>query len=119
MFVIIYTPRMNTTQGDENEKLSNMSNMFMDLFNYTNTFIMDNFPPNDNVNDILSKLYREREEQELYDYYAEIDDKYETRLIEDTEYYDDYFEDQEQVVENYHSSSDDEAYNDTEGWTTV
>ena len=43
---------MNTTQENHNENktLSNMSNMFIDLFNYTNTFIMDNFPPNDNVN---------------------------------------------------------------------
>jgi len=102
-----------------NAKLQKMSGMFMELFHYTDTFIMDNLPPNDNIYNILSKLHREREEQELFDYYAEIDDKYESRLNEPI--VDDTYDKEEIVDTNYESDhmSSDNLDDDTEGWTTV
>jgi len=98
-----------------NAKLQKMSGMFVELLHYTDTFIMDHFPPNDNIYNILSKLYREREQQEIFDYYAEIDDKYESRLneVEDT------YDKEEKNDTNYDNMSSDNSDDDTDEWSNV
>lgn len=104
-------------------ELEKMKNMFIDLYNYTNTFIMDNFPPNDNHQDILDRLDDDRRIQEEMDYYGSIDEKYESRQYEQFNYdpFEEYYlqeseeEYQRQII--YESSSDEEV--ESEEWTTV
>ena len=95
-----------------------MSNMFMDLFNYTNDYLMKNLPPNDNIYDILDKIDEEKRIQADIDYYNEIDKKYEERVNND-KYYDmteePYYNDYDREIDNESSSSEE----DEDTWTTV
>lgn len=101
------------------ERMHRMSNMFMDLFNYTNDYLMKNLPPNDNIYDILDKIDEEKRIQADIDYYNEIDKKYEERVNND-KYYDmteePYYNDYDREIDNESSSSSEE---DEDTWTTV